>query len=375
MQIAADPRCLAGAAVATMTTFREEIGGAERPMNPAIQTADPHVTVRLLYPFAAALRDEGADLDLVLAAAQIPRAIYDNQDSRIPITTARRFHSAAAATSRDPALGLTAARHFAVAQFQLLEYVAATSSHVGAALDTLVKSERALSDFNAIRLEPRAEGIFLRVEPLSGVWHRCFIEFAVGAIYLAGRRILRTQTAASQRAIPWFAYPASTCAAEYELFFRTGARFDAPASGLLIPRATLKECLQSADAGLHQVLDAYLSDLTVPNVSLLERARALVRKSLPGGDSCVDAIATSLHMSPTTLRRRLRQEGVTHRSLVRDVRRDLAVGYLQRQDISIDEVAYLVGYDDTTAFHKAFKKWTGNTPAQHRALVLSGHGA
>jgi AraC-like DNA-binding protein len=341
-------------------------------MNPAIQTAHPHVTVRLLYPFAAALRDEGADLDLVLAAAQIPQATYYNQDSHIPITTARRFHSAAAARSRDPVLGLAAARHFAVAQFQLLEYVAATTSHVGAAIDTLVKSERALSEFNAIRLEPRAEGVFLRVEPLPGVWHRCFIEFAVGAISLAGRRILRAHTAASQPAIPWFAYPEPACAAEYELFFATGARFDAPASGLLIPRATLKECLESADARLHQVLDAYLSDLTVPmapNVSLLERVRALVRKSLPGGDSCVDAIATSLHMSPTTLRRRLRQEGVTHRSLLQDVRRDLAVGYLQQQDISIDEVAYLVGYDDTTAFHKAFRKWTGNTPAQHRSRM------
>jgi AraC-like DNA-binding protein len=63
---------------------------------------------------------------------------------------------------------------------------------------------------------------------------------------------------------------------------------------------------------------------------------------------------------------------VTHRSLLREVRRDLAFEYLQRQDISIDEVAYLVGYDDTTAFHKAFKQWTGSTPAQQRSRMLPG---
>jgi AraC-like DNA-binding protein len=81
----------------------------------------------------------------------------------------------------------------------------------------------------------------------------------------------------------------------------------------------------------------------------------------------MDAIATRLHMSPSTLRRRLRQEGVTHRWLLQEVRRDFAFVSVQRQDISIDEVAYLVGYDDPTAFHKAFKRWTGNIPTEHRS--------
>ena len=346
------------------------MGRAEGAMNPALRTMQPHVSVRVLYPFAAALRHEGVDLDLVLAAAQIQRATYSEQDSRIPFTSARRFYFAAAAATRDLALGLAAARHFALATFQVLEYLAASSTHLEAALDTLVKNERVLSDANAIHIERRSEGVLVRVEPLTAGWHPCWVEFAVGAIFLAGRRIPRDRTAATWRAIPWFAYAAPAYATEYEVFFGTRVRFNAPASGLLIPSAALKERLESADTRLREVLDVHSKDLAIRGMSkpsLVERAQALVRKSLPDGDPGMDAIATRLHMSPSTLRRRLRQEGVTHRWLLQEVRRDLAFVYLQRQDISIDEVAYLVGYDDPTAFHKAFKRWTGNTPTEHRS--------
>ena len=177
------------------------MGRAEGAMNPAIRTMQPHVSVRVLYPFAAALRHEGVDLDLVLAAAQIQRATYSEQDSRIPFTSARRFYFAAAAASRDFALGLAAARHFALAMFQVLEYLAASCTHLEAALDTLVKNERVLSDANAIDIERRSEGILVRVEPLTAGWHHCWVEFAVGAIYLAGRRIPRDPTAATWRPI------------------------------------------------------------------------------------------------------------------------------------------------------------------------------
>jgi AraC-like DNA-binding protein len=348
------------------------MGRAERAMNATTQAMQPHVSVRVLYPFAGALRDEGVDLDSVLAAAQIRRATYFDQDSRVPLTSVRQFYVAAATASPDTALGLAAARHFALAKFQVLEYLAASSAHLGAALDTLVKNERVVSDANAIHVEPRSEGVLLRVEPLTAGWHHCWVEFAVGAIYLAGRRIPRTATGATCHAVPWFAFPAPAYAAEYEVFFRIPVRFDAPASGLLIPSAALRERLESEDIRLHEVLGIHSKDLAVRGTSkpsLVERAQALLRKSLPDGDSGMDAIATGLHMSASTLRRRLRQEGATHRRLLQEVRRDLAFVYLQRPDISIDEVAYLVGYDDPTAFHKAFKRWTGNTPAEHRSRL------
>jgi AraC-like DNA-binding protein len=80
-------------------------------------------------------------------------------------------------------------------------------------------------------------------------------------------------------------------------------------------------------------------------------------------------------MSRSTLRRRLREQGTTLRALLQEVRQDHALRYLRQQDVSIDEIAYLVGYDDSTAFHKAFRKWTGATPAELRARMRPNLGA
>jgi AraC-like DNA-binding protein len=327
------------------------------------------VSVRLLYPFAAALRDEGVDLDPLLTAAAIPRSTYDNQDSRVPYAAARRFHAAAAATSRHSALGLAAARHYALTRFQLLEYFVASSTHVGGALQDLVHREAVFADDRALSLESRTEGLLLRVEPVTAGAHRCWFEFVIGALYLAGRRIVGASPTKARGSSAWFAYARPDCATDYNAFFNGLVKFDAPAHGLLVPPPVLQASLEGANTRLRELLEPHLenSDRQVSSgSSLLDRVSALVAEALSEGDSSMDAIAAKLHMSRSTLRRRLGIEGTTHRRILRRVREAIALQYLQRGDLTLGEVAYLVGYSDSTSFHRAFKQWTGGTPAEHR---------
>ena len=72
-------------------------------------------------------------------------------------------------------------------------------------------------------------------------------------------------------------------------------------------------------------------------------------------------------MSAPTLRRRLKREGVTFQQLKDESRCDAAKLYLDRQDVSINQVALQMGFTDTSAFHRSFKKWTGMTPGQYRS--------
>jgi AraC-like DNA-binding protein len=146
-------------------------------------------------------------------------------------------------------------------------------------------------------------------------------------------------------------------------------KFDAPAHGLLVPPPVLQASLEGANTRLRELLDPHLenSDRQVSSgSSLLDRVSALVAEALSEGDSSMDAIAAKLHMSRSTLRRRLGIEGTTHRRILRRVREAIALQYLQRGDLTLGEVAYLVGYRDSTSFHRAFKQWTGGTPAEHR---------
>jgi len=71
-------------------------------------------------------------------------------------------------------------------------------------------------------------------------------------------------------------------------------------------------------------------------------------------------------MSERSLQRRLAEESVRFEALTDDVRREMAARYLADRKVAIAEIAYLLGYSEPSAFHRAFKRWTGSTPAEAR---------
>jgi AraC-like DNA-binding protein len=77
-------------------------------------------------------------------------------------------------------------------------------------------------------------------------------------------------------------------------------------------------------------------------------------------------IARQLAMSPRTLQRRLRDEGITHRQVIALVRRNLALELLSKGAVKLDDVADRLGFCNAGAFHRAFKRWTGMTPGDFR---------
>jgi AraC-like DNA-binding protein len=85
------------------------------------------------------------------------------------------------------------------------------------------------------------------------------------------------------------------------------------------------------------------------------------------------AIAAKLHMSARSLQRRLQSEGTSFAEVLSDMRRDMALRYLRDPRIYIGEVAFLLGFLDVTAFHRAFKRWTGSTPAEYRRSAGAGN--
>ena len=83
---------------------------------------------------------------------------------------------------------------------------------------------------------------------------------------------------------------------------------------------------------------------------------------LPHGQARMRTIAAELGVSQRTLVRRLAAEGLTFRKVLDDLRLDLTKRYLREQDLPISEIAWLVGYRETSAFNHAFKRWTGRSP-------------
>jgi AraC-like DNA-binding protein len=113
-----------------------------------------------------------------------------------------------------------------------------------------------------------------------------------------------------------------------------------------------------------------LSDLQ-DQVTAAERVRVTLHETLPAGDSSMTAVTTRLAVSPRTLQRQLHEEGTTYQAILASTREDLARHYLRRGSLRTGEIAYLLGYDDTNSFYRAFRNWTGTTPEALRAATAS----
>lgn len=146
---------------------------------------------------------------------------------------------------------------------------------------------------------------------------------------------------------------------------RTALHFDA--AWLRLPLAqdgsSLQRFLRSAPRDL---LVRYRDDC-----GLAERIRRQLRCQLDGELPSLEAVAATLQLTPQTLRRRLREEGRGYQSIKDDLRRDAAIGLLERSDLPLHQVALRLGYSEPSTFHRAFKKWTGVAPGEYRHRQLA----
>lgn len=118
-------------------------------------------------------------------------------------------------------------------------------------------------------------------------------------------------------------------------------------------------------AAFEPALNSRLSELDA-QASMRERVRAVLLETLPAGISSIDAVAQRLAVSKRSLQRQLADESVGFQEVLSDVRQELARHYLSRTDISAGEISWLLGFQESNSFIRAFRSWTGTTPAAYR---------
>lgn len=106
------------------------------------------------------------------------------------------------------------------------------------------------------------------------------------------------------------------------------------------------------------------------HANVTERIRRILRRHLETEMPSLEEVSKSLGVTPQTLRRRLHDEGQGYQAIKDDLRRDAAIEYLSRSDLTLIEIANLVGFSEPSTFHRAFKKWTGVAPGEYRNTRL-----
>ena len=165
--------------------------------------------------------------------------------------------------------------------------------------------------------------------------------------------------------------PADTAHVNY---FGCAIRTGAPRNLLVLDAADLDRPFPGHNPEmldmLTPALSAALGELEAQS-SITEQVKVVLKRSLASGQPGLSDVARQLGMSDRTLQRRITQEGSTFRDLLAEARRNLSRHLLTDPAIDIDEVACLLGYQDTTSFYRAFREWEGMPPARWREMHLS----
>ena len=165
--------------------------------------------------------------------------------------------------------------------------------------------------------------------------------------------------------------PEPAASGEYRLMFCDAMFFDQPASYVdLAPDCVTLPVVQTAATVKVFLLEApanFIVKYRNPD-SLAARIRRKLRQSPPVDWPDSEDIAAALNMAEATLRRRLKQEGATYQSIRDALRRDLAIARLADTTQTIAEIAHALGFAEPSAFHRAFRKWTGVRPAAYRGM-------
>lgn len=165
-----------------------------------------------------------------------------------------------------------------------------------------------------------------------------------------------------------FRHPGPADDRQHRAFFGCPVGFEADIDGIHLSHTDLAEPTVLADDGLSAYLLHRLDDLKARTAgrSVVDEVRAAIADALPDGQPSKSRIARRLGMSERTLHRQLAEHGETFQAITTEARRDAAQSLLTTTGHGLADVAFLTGFADQTAFTRAFKRWTGQTPAAYR---------
>ncbi|MBA3948031.1 MAG: AraC family transcriptional regulator [Herpetosiphonaceae bacterium] len=323
---------------------------------------------RIRVPHFAPSRLEalGFSLVAILQQARLPLTLL--QQERLIVSTPQwfAFWRALETLSDDPALGLKIGNDMRVEQYDPVSIAALCTRSFHEAL------------INVARYKQRFCSEDMRIVERDGRWH---IETVWSAIQEPAPLLLIDGMFASYMALGRLGsghviYPERVTfrrnpfhLAMYEKHFHCPVDFNADHDVLILSQQAMETPFHTFNpdmlALLIPQLEMQLRD-DVAEQTFRDQVKSLVRTMLPNKQPTMQDIARELNMSTRTLQRQLAGEGARFQHVLESTRRELAQHYLSASSLDLNEIAYLLGYDEASSFHRAFHHWEGTSPGQWR---------
>jgi len=341
---------------------------------PVVKQAPAEATVRIGPTLALpeVLRNLGADPAEVLNEAGFELDLFNDPENRISFVARGRLISHCVARTGCRHFGLLLGQHAGLHSFGLVGLLVKHSHDVGTALRSLVRyfhlhargaapalaidGDRAMLSFGIY--QPHVEA----AEQIG--------DGAVAVMFNIMRGLCGSAWKADEAR---FAHRRPEDVASFRQFFRAPLRFDAEQYAVVFSTTCLTRPLSETDPGLRRLLQEHIDALEVRHSDEFPaRVRSVLRSALLTGQASAEQVAALFSMHSRTLGRHLNAFGTRFRELVDESRFEIARQMLEDSAMDVRQIAGMLDYADASAFTRAFRRWSGTTPAQWRAERRAG---
>ena len=333
---------------------------------PKVVTGDVFLTADAVATRLAIKELQRAKIDPrpLLAKAGISLLKLDEEPKRVRAESQILFLEIAADALGDSALGLHLAQHFDLRECGILYYVLAASPNLGEAIRNLVRYLAVSNESMPLVLSETAKRAVLAVKyKIPRHTDRLFVEYAYAVLLRAFREL--TGRSISPKAVT-FIHGRNINKTEFDRFYGCSVRFRAPADTIVLPTELLSTPILTSDKYLLRILKDACEEVLAKRGKVSSTLRAMVENEivelLPHGKAQVEIVASKLGMSNRTLARRLSGEGTSYAAILDELRRDLSARYLKDPALSLNQIAWLLGYSMVSSLNHAFHRWTGSSP-------------
>jgi AraC-like DNA-binding protein len=314
----------------------------------------------------------GIDAEPALFGAGISRPQLSRDDIGLSVASQYRFLEFAAAEANDQLLGLHVAAEMDIRAIGILFYLTGSSETVSEALENLARYSRTTNEALIVEISRQKDEVILAIRQAQEFDepHRQFFE-------LLALWFIRTLHKETNRDFTLlrvtFSHIRNADLREIHRLLRCPVDFAQAVDSLVLPERVVDLPIVSGDSQLLQILTAHADDLLTERHSvtgLQSMVANQLASLLPSGESRAAVVARQLGLSPRSFTRHLAEEGTTFGEILERLRQRLAARYLADDRMSVQQIAWLLGYSEVGAFNHAYKRWTGTAPRRTRKPAL-----
>jgi AraC-like DNA-binding protein len=315
----------------------------------------------------------GINANAALLGAGLSRGQLSRDDNRISVPSLCRFLELAAAEANDSLLGLHVAAEMDARAIGILFYLASSSPTVEKALENLARYSKTANEALIAEISRRKHDVIVAIRHAQefNELHGQFFEFV--ALWFV--RTLHKETNRDFAPLRMtFTHARNSDLREVHHLLRCPVEFAQTVNSCVLHRHVMDLPIVSGDSHLLRILTTHADDLLAKRHSaaaLQSMVADQLFDLLPRGEARSAAVARRLGMSTRSFTRSLAEEGTTFGEILDRVRQQLASRYLADDRMSIQQIAWLLGYSEGAAFTHAYKRWTGTTPGRTRKIQPS----